>query len=94
MVDQRSQIAIVTDDPGWHGRQLKEALAAHGLSSQYVSSMDCHIDIGESDTEINLPGFNTLPLAVFVRGVPGGTLEQVIFHFDDIFARRQAGAIR
>ena len=93
MVDQRSQIAIVTDDPGWHGRQLKEALAAHGLSSQYVSSMDCHIDIGESDTEINLPGFNTLPLAVFVRGVPGGTLEQVIFRLNVLHALSEMGII-
>ncbi len=93
MVDQRSQIAIVTDDPGWHGRQLKEALAAHGLSSQYVSSMDCHIDIGESDTEINLPGFNTLPLAVFVRGVPGGTLEQIIFRLNVLHALSEMGII-
>lgn len=93
MVDQRSQIAIVTDDPGWHGRQLKDALAAHGLSSQYVSSMDCHIDIGESKTEINLPGFNTLPLAVFVRGVPGGTLEQVIFRLNVLHALSEMGII-
>jgi len=49
-VDINQKIAIVTDDPGWHGRQLKEALAAHGLSSQYVSSMDCHMDIGEPGT--------------------------------------------
>ena len=93
MVDHRSQIAIVTDDPGWHGRQLKEALAAHGLNSQYVSSMDCHMDIGESGTEINLPGFNTLPLAVFVRGVPGGTLEQVIFRLNILHALSEMGIL-
>ena len=93
MVDHRSQIAIVTDDPGWHGRQLKEALAAHGLSSQYVSSMDCHMEIGESGTEINLPGFNTLPLAVFVRGVPGGTLEQVIFRLNILHALSEMGIL-
>ncbi len=87
------KVAIVTDDPGWHGRQLREALAAHGLSSQYVSSMDCHMDIGESGTEINLPGFNTLPLAVFVRGVPGGSLEQVIFRLNILHALSEMGIV-
>jgi RimK family alpha-L-glutamate ligase len=87
------KVAIVTDDPGWHGRQLKEALAAHGLSSQYVSSMDCHMDIGEPGTEINLPGFNNMPLAVFVRGVPGGTLEQVIFRLNILHALNEMGIV-
>ncbi len=93
MVDHRSQIAIVTDDPGWHGRQLKEALAAHGLSGQYVSSMDCHMDIGEFGTEINLPGFEQNPLAVFVRGVPGGTLEQVIFRLNILHSLSEMGIV-
>ena len=87
------KVAIVTDDPGWHGRQLKEALAAHGLSSQYVSSMDCHMDIGEPGTEINLPGFDQDPLAVFVRGVPGGTLEQVIFRLNILHALSEMGIV-
>ncbi len=93
MADITPKVAIVTDDPGWHGRQLKEALVAHGLSSQYVSSMDCHMDIGESGIEINLPGFNTLPLAVFVRGVPGGTLEQVIFRLNILHALSEMGIV-
>lgn len=87
------RIAIVTDDPGWHGRQLREALAAHGLSSEYVSTMDCQMDIGESGTEIRLPGFNTLPLAVFVRGVPGGSLEQVIFRLNILHALSEMGIV-
>ena len=93
MVDHRSQIAIITDDPGWHGHQLKEALSAHGLSSQYVSSMDCHMDIGESGTQINLPGFKNDPLAVFVRGVPGGSLEQVIFRLNILHALSEMGIV-
>ena len=93
MADIAPKVAIVTDDPGWHGRQLKEALAAHGLSSQYVSSMDCHMDIGEPGTEINLPGFEQHPLAVFVRGVPGGTLEQVIFRLNILHALSEMGIV-
>jgi len=93
VADIAPKIAIITDDPGWHGRQLKEALAAHGLSSQYVSSMDCHMDIGEPGTEINLPGFEQDPLAVFVRGVPGGTLEQVIFRLNILHALSEMGIV-
>ena len=61
MADIKPRIAIVTDEPGWHGRQLKEALAAHGLSSQYVSSMECLMNITDSGTQINLPGFEHDP---------------------------------
>ncbi|MFB3090931.1 MAG: RimK family alpha-L-glutamate ligase [Gammaproteobacteria bacterium] len=93
MVDHRSQIAIITDDPGWHGRQLKEALAAHGLSSQYISSMECLINITDSGTQINLPGFESVPLAVFVRGVPGGTLEQVIFRLNILHTLSEMGIV-
>jgi RimK family alpha-L-glutamate ligase len=93
VADIAPKVAIVTDDPGWHGRQLKEALAAYGLSSQYVSSMDCHMDICEPGTEINLPGFAQEPLAVFVRGVPGGTLEQVIFRLNILHALSEMGIV-
>lgn len=93
VADIAPKVAIVTDDPGWHGRQLKEALAAHGLSSQYVSSMDCYMNIGESGTEINLPGFEQDPLAVFVRGVPGGTLEQVIFRLNILHTLSEMGIV-
>jgi len=93
VVDHRSQIAIITDDPGWHGRQLKEALAAHGLSSQYISSMECLINITDSGTQINLPGFESVPLAVFVRGVPGGTLEQVIFRLNILHTLSEMGIV-
>ena len=93
VADIAPKVAIITDDPGWHGRQLKEALAAHGLSSQYVSSMDCQLDIGESGTEINLPGFEQDPLAVFVRGVPGGSLEQVIFRLNILHALSEMGIV-
>lgn len=87
------KVAIITDAPGWHGAQIKEALVAHGLSSQYVSSMDCQMDIGTSNTQITLPGFNALPLAVFVRGVPGGTLEQVIFRLNILHLLSNLGVV-
>ncbi len=93
MADTSPKIAIITDEPGWHGRQLKEALAAHGLSSQYISTIDCLIGINDDGTDISLPGFEQLPLAVFVRGVPGGTLEQVIFRLNVLHALSEMGIL-
>lgn len=81
------QIAIVTDDPGWHGSQLTAALQHHGLGAHYLSLTECQFAFDDSGSMVRLPGFeNRLPLGVFVRGVPGGTLDQVIFRLDILHA--------
>ncbi len=84
-------VAIITDDPGWHGRQLTASLKDHGLESQYLSLTDCVIEISGDDQDLRFPGFDKLPLAVFVRGVPGGSLEQVIFRLDILHALHDLG---
>lgn len=89
-VTQR-KIAIITDDPGWHGRQLTASLNDHGLESQYVSLSDCVIEICGDGQELTFPGFDKLPLGIFVRGVPGGSLEQVIFRLDILHALHDLG---
>ncbi|MGH8571732.1 MAG: ATP-grasp domain-containing protein [Gammaproteobacteria bacterium] len=76
------RIAIVTDEPGWHGAELKRALAARGYAGRYVSLTECHIDLGAPHSVV-IPGFGAAPPAgVFVRGVPGGSLEQVTLRLD------------
>jgi tetrahydromethanopterin:alpha-L-glutamate ligase len=76
------RIAIVTDEPGWHGAELKRALAARGYAGRYVSLTECHIDLGAPHSVV-IPGFEAaLPAGVFVRGVPGGSLEQVTLRLD------------
>jgi RimK family alpha-L-glutamate ligase len=76
-------IAILTDDPGWHGARLRRAFAARGRDSRYVSLTACHFELDETRPSIVLPGFgNRLPDGAFVRGVPGGSLEQVTFYLD------------
>lgn len=75
-------IAIVTDDPGWHGHQLRNNLIAKGFQAQFVRLQDCHFEITDDDAQIHLPGFSELPSAVFVRGVPGGSLEEVVYYLD------------
>ena len=85
------RIAIVTDDPGWHGRQLLKALAAQGAEGYYLRLQDCAIDLDQpSGLTLGAQGA-TLPDGVFVRGVPGGTLEQVILRLDILHALRNLG---
>lgn len=91
MPEGQRKVAIITDDPGWHGRQLTAALKDHGLDSQYVSLTDCILEIGGDGSELTFPDFDGLPLGVFVRGVPGGSLEQVIFRLDILHALYDVG---
>ncbi|MGE3771808.1 MAG: RimK family alpha-L-glutamate ligase [Gammaproteobacteria bacterium] len=77
------RVVIVTDDPGWHGRVLGRGLAARGYEVVMLSLKDCHLDAGAAPPFVHLPGFDAaLPAGVFVRGVPGGTLEEVILRLD------------
>lgn len=88
-----SRIAIVTDDPGWHGAQLKRAFASRGHKGEYLSLAACRLDLeSEHSLLVVMPGFDTrLPAGVFVRGVPGGSLEQVIFYLDILHALQALG---
>jgi RimK family alpha-L-glutamate ligase len=86
-------IALVTDDPGWHGKALHDAFARKGYKCTNVSLADCFINVDahkKVNKQINslyMPGFNdALPDGVFVRGVQGGTLEEVVFYLDVLHA--------
>ncbi len=74
-------IVIFTDEPqkqgGWHGAQLAAAIAARGLQAVFVSLQDCVIDLSAEKPGIKIPHFIELPKAIFVRGIAGGTLQQI-----------------
>lgn len=91
MVNERANIAIITDDPGWHGQHLKQSLSKRGYMPRFVRLQDCHFDLRSDQARINLPGFSELPSAVFVRGVPGGSLEQVIYYLDVLHGLEHLG---
>ncbi|MCP3661739.1 MAG: RimK family alpha-L-glutamate ligase [Gammaproteobacteria bacterium] len=85
------RIAIITDDPGWHGARLQEAFDRHCCDSEFISLQQCGFDLSGDGPGLVMPGFNTLPDGVFVRGVPGGTLEQVVLYLDLLHALRRLG---
>ncbi len=94
MANLGPQIAIITDDPGWHGRELVNALAQHGLGARYVSLTECQFRFEDSGRPVSMPGFEDYyPIGVFVRGVPGGTLEQVILRLDILHALSYMGIV-
>lgn len=85
------RIAIVTDEPGWHGRELRRAFAERGAQCHFVSLSEARISLGRR-VAVELPGFDDrLPDAVFVRGVPGGGLAQVVFHLNVLHALHDLG---
>ena len=72
------KIPIFTDEPGWQGAQLQHAFARRGIETAFVSLQNCVIDLSQAKPLIHIPGFDALPTAAFVRGIAGGTLQQVI----------------
>ncbi|MES9991318.1 MAG: RimK family alpha-L-glutamate ligase [Candidatus Thiodiazotropha sp.] len=85
------RIAIFTDDPGWHGARLRQAFESHGCSSEFVSLQQCGFEIDGEGQSLRIPGFEKLPDGVFVRGVPGGSLEQVVHYLDILHALKHLG---
>jgi len=85
------RVAIITDDPGWHGARLRAAFAARGVETRHLSLTQCRFDL-TAPHGIVMPDFAPgLPDGVFVRGVPGGTLEQVVLRLDVLHALREMG---
>ncbi|MDP2247034.1 MAG: RimK family alpha-L-glutamate ligase, partial [Nitrosomonadales bacterium] len=88
------RIPVFTDDPGWHGKRLREAFAARGLEAVFISLKDCALNLLPGNAGVVIPGFeDALPDGVFVRGVPGGSLQQVIARLDILHALKMLGVL-
>jgi len=86
------RVAIMTDAPGWHTRELQRALRARGCSGRCIDLADCRIDTTQSRHGLVLPGFgDRLPDAVLVRGIAGGSFEQVTVRLGILHALRELG---
>lgn len=90
--DARRRVAIFTDETGWHTRKLREALARRGFEGRCVDLEHCRFDTGASPSGLVIPGFGrTLPLAGIVRGIAGGSLEQITKRLGILHALRELG---
>jgi tetrahydromethanopterin:alpha-L-glutamate ligase len=86
------RVVVMTDEKGWHTRQLQAALRARGAVGHCVDLADCHIDTTASWHGMAVPGFGReLPDAALVRGIAGGTFEQVTKRLGILHALREMG---
>jgi RimK family alpha-L-glutamate ligase len=87
-----TRVAIMTDEVGWHTRQLQAALRERGALGRCVDLADCRIDTTAAWHGLAIPGFGReLPDAVLVRGIAGGTFEQVTKRLGVLHALRELG---
>ena len=91
------KVIIFTDEPqnqgGWHGAQLATAMGLRGYAAVFVSLQDCVINCSIAKPSINIPHVSELPKAVFVRGIAGGSLQQITQRLNILHALKMLGVI-
>ena len=88
----RLRIAIMTDEVGWHTARLQHALRARGCAGRCVDLAACRFDTTWAWHGLVIPGFGRdLPDAAIVRGIAGGTFEQVTARLGVLHALRELG---
>ncbi len=89
------QVIIFTDElatqGGWHGEQLKLAFAARGVSSSFASLRDCLMDFSGLKPVIRIPQCEGVPQAAFVRGIAGGSMQQVTTRLNVLHLLKRLG---
>jgi tetrahydromethanopterin:alpha-L-glutamate ligase len=85
-------VAIMTDETGWHTARLRAALRARGWTSRCIDLADCRFETGSAAHGLVIPGYGRgLPEAVIVRGIAGGSFEQVTLRLGILHALRECG---
>jgi tetrahydromethanopterin:alpha-L-glutamate ligase len=88
----RLRVAIMTDEVGWHTTRLQQALRARGCVGRCVDLAACRFDTTWAWHGLVIPGFGReLPDAAIVRGIAGGTFEQVTARLGILHALRELG---
>ncbi|MDB5955967.1 MAG: RimK family alpha-L-glutamate ligase [Ramlibacter sp.] len=86
------RVAIMTDETGWHTRELLRALRARGCTGRCLDLAQCRIATTHAWHGLVLPGYGQdLPDAVLVRGIAGGSFEQVTKRLGVLHALREFG---
>jgi tetrahydromethanopterin:alpha-L-glutamate ligase len=86
------RVAIMTDEVGWHTRQLQAALRARGGVGRCIDLAHCSIDTSAAWHGLAIPGYGRdLPDAALVRGIASGSFEQVTKRLGVLHALRELG---
>jgi len=86
------RIAILTDRPGWHGRELQRAFRALGVDRTFASLSEVRFDLEGPRAQVQVPGYPAAPPdAVFVRSIEAGSFEQVTLRLSVLHALRDLG---
>ncbi|MEJ8838868.1 ATP-grasp domain-containing protein [Ramlibacter sp. AN1133] len=86
------RVAIMSDETGWHTRQLLRALRERGCTGRCIDLAQCRIATSQAWHGLVLPGFgDSLPDAVIVRGIAAGSFEQVTKRLGILHALREFG---
>lgn len=89
----RPIVGLVVDRIDWHGRELASALAARGVGTAPVRLHLCGFAT-PSASGLNIDGFaDSLPDAVVVRSMSGGTFEAVTLRLGVLHALRERGVL-
>jgi RimK family alpha-L-glutamate ligase len=88
---RRLRVAVLGSTGGWHAGRLERALTARGHECAFapVTRMVGRVDgrLGVRSRELALDGCDV----VLVRGIPRGSLEQIVFRVDVLHALAAAG---
>ena len=85
------RVAVVGSTGGWHAERLERALTARGHECRFApvtrmaSSIDGGIAVRSRDVQLDACD------VVLVRGIPRGSLEQIVFRVDALHALEAAG---
>jgi RimK family alpha-L-glutamate ligase len=86
-------VALVGDGVDWHARALSKAFAARGVRAVAVSLPLCGFAT-QSPSGLNFVGLgDSLPDAVMVRSLAGGTFQAVTLRLGILHALRECGII-
>ena len=77
-MSKRLRVAVLGSTGGWHAQRLERALTSRGHTCEFapVTRM-----VGRIDGALSIDGLDHCDV-VLVRGIPRGSLEQVIFRVD------------
>ena len=86
------EIAILGQRNSWHVGQLTAAAQRLGYRVQVVPFRQLTASLGPDESRLRWNGFDPLRAdRVLVRGIPGGSLEQIVFRLDALHRLQLAG---